>query len=185
MENLGRNNHTNCAYHYIDGFWHLFQIQLFNQWTQCNYPVYISRKKWPAKPNSKRSMVSHSGISSESIHLLNLHSCRHYWIYLFSSPLLHEGGNNGSTVYLGSDMFNPHSCSNSGVLQKGPLDLGKGDHWLWILVCIANNCCKSLHFPNSSMDGKAIQDVEERRFTTQWALLCRKILLSVNIIILW
>ena len=74
--------------------------------------MYISWKTWPAKPNSKWSIVSHSRISS--LHLANLHSCRHYQIYLFSSPLLHEGYNNRSTVHLGCDMFNPHSCNNNG-----------------------------------------------------------------------
>ena len=146
------------------------------------YPVYISWKTWPAKPNSKWSMASHSRILS-SFHLPNLHSCRLYHIYLFSNPLLHEGCNNGSTVYLGSDLFNPHNCSNSGAPQKGPFDVGQEDHQLWILVCIANNSCKFLNFPNFNMDRKAILDAEKRRFTTQWALLCRKILFSVNIML--
>ena len=158
--------------------WNNFLNNEFKQWTQFNYPVYISWKTWPEEPNSKWLMVSHSRISS--LHLPNLHSCRHYRIYLFSSSLLHEGYNNRSTVHLGSDMFNPHRCSNSSVPQKGPLDFMKGDHQLWILIRIANNCCKSLHFPNSIVDGKMIQDAEKRRFTTQWALLCRKILYTLN-----
>ena len=118
-----------------------------------------------------------------SFYLTNLPPYRVNRVHLFSSPLLHEGCNNRSTVYLDFNLFNPHDCNNcSGALQKGSLEFGYWDHQLWILVCTANNSCMSLPLCNFSMDGKAIQDAEKRRFTAQWALLCRKILLLLNII---
>ena len=183
MESLDWNQNPNFACHYTDGFWYHFPAWLLKQWVQFNYPVFISRKTWPTKTHSKWSMACNSGISP--LHLSNLHSLGHYRIHLLSSSLLYEGCNDGSTVYLGYGLFYPHSCSNSGAPQNGFINFGRGDHQLCILVFIANNSCKSLPLPNFSMDGKAIQDAEKRRLASQWALLCRKILLSMNIIIVF
>ena len=133
-------------------------------------------------PKSKLSMVGHSSISSS--HLTNLPPHRRNRVHLFSNSLLHEECNNRSTVYLAFNLFNPHTCNNcSGAVQSGSLKFGYWDHQLWILVCTANNSCISLPFHNFSMDGKAIQDAEERRFTAQWTLLCWKILFLLNIIV--
>ena len=54
-----------------------------------------------------------------------------YRVHLFSSPLLHEGCNNWSTVYLDFNLFNPHTCNNcSGAVQSGSLEFGYWDHQL-------------------------------------------------------
>ena len=126
-------------------------------------------------------MVGHSTISL--FHLTNLPPYRVYRVHLFSSPLLHEGCNNRSSVYLDFSLFNPHTCNNwSGTLQNGCLEFGYWDRQLWILVCTANNSCISLPFHTFSMDGKAIQDAKKWRFIVQWTLLCWKILHLLNII---
>ena len=72
------------------------------------------------------SMVGRSTISQ--FHLTNLPPHRRNWIHLFSSPLLHEGCNNRSTVYLAFNLVNPHTCNNWGTLQKRPLEFGYWDH---------------------------------------------------------
>ena len=113
------------------------------------------KKTWLTKPIFQPWMVGHSRVLP--LHLPDLHSHRHCWIYLLASPLLHERCDNWSTVHL--DVSLPSSqCGYCSAVQTSPLHLGWRNHQLWILVCSGLFSCQYLHFHCTNMDSKAIQD---------------------------
>ena len=125
-------------------------------------------------------MVGHSRVPP--LHLPDLNSYRRYWIHLFTSPLLHERCDNWSIVHLDIGLPIVPTVVIT-VLSKFHLYIwGEGiiscEFW-YTVVSLAANISSCFHHTN--VDGKAIQDVQKRKSAAQWALLCQKVLLSMNI----